>query len=54
MSTISVDYDVLNQRGTPAWFSDVYANLPTAGYTGRMFVSTDTFEFYRDTGTAWV
>jgi hypothetical protein len=54
VSTISVDYDVLNQRGTPAWFSDVYANLPTAGFTGRMFVSTDTFEFYRDTGTAWV
>jgi len=50
---ISVDYGVLNQRGSPSWFSDVYANLPTAGYKGRMFISTDTFAFYRDTGTGW-
>lgn len=53
MSMISVDYDVLNQRGSPAWFSDVYANIPTAGYKGRMFISTDTYAFYRDTGTGW-
>ena len=53
MSNISVDYDVLNQRGSPAWFSDVYANIPTAGYKGRMFISTDTYAFYRDTGTGW-
>jgi len=53
VSNISVDYDVLNQRGSPAWFSDVYANIPTAGYKGRMFISTDTYAFYRDTGTGW-
>ena len=53
MSNISVDYDVLNQRGSPAWFSDTFANLPTAGFKGRMFISTDTFAFYRDTGTGW-
>ena len=53
MSTISVDYDVLNQRGSPAWFTDTFANIPTAGYVGRMFISTDTFAFYRDTGTGW-
>ena len=53
MSTISVDYDVLNQRGSPAWFSDTFANIPTAGFKGRMFISTDTFAFYRDTGTGW-
>jgi hypothetical protein len=50
---ISVDYDVLNQKGSPAWFSDIYANIPTAGYKGRMFISTDTYAFYRDTGTGW-
>jgi hypothetical protein len=50
---ISVDYDVLNQKGSPAWYSDVYANIPTAGYKGRMFISTDTYAFYRDTGTGW-
>jgi hypothetical protein len=53
VSTISVDYDVLNQRGSPAWFSDTFANIPTAGFKGRMFISTDTFAFYRDTGTGW-
>jgi len=50
---IGVDYNVLNQRGSPSWFSDIYANIPTAGYKGRMFISTDTFAFYRDTGTGW-
>ena len=53
MSNISVDYDVLNQRGSPAWYTDTFANIPTAGYKGRMFISTDTFAFYRDTGTGW-
>ena len=53
MSNISVDYDVLNQRGSPAWFTDTFANIPTAGFKGRMFISTDTFAFYRDTGTGW-
>jgi len=53
VSNISVDYDVINQKGSPAWFSDTFANLPTAGFKGRMFISTDTFAFYRDTGTGW-
>ena len=53
MSTISVDYDVLNQKGSPAWFTDTFANIPTFGFVGRMFISTDTFAFYRDTGTGW-
>jgi len=50
---IGVDYGVLNQRGSPSWFSDTYANIPTAGYKGRMFISIDTYAFYRDTGTGW-
>ena len=33
--------------------SDVFANRPTAGITGRVFISTDTYEFYRDNGTTW-
>jgi len=44
---------VLNQKGSPAWFSDTFANIPTFGYKGRMFISIDTFAFYRDTGTGW-
>jgi hypothetical protein len=53
VSSISVDYDVLNQKGSPAWYSDTFANIPTPGYKGRMFISTDTFAFYRDNGTGW-
>jgi hypothetical protein len=44
---------VLNQKGSPAWFSDTFANIPTFGYAGRMFISIDTYAFYRDTGTGW-
>ena len=41
---------VTNQLGTPSFRSDTLANLPTAGQTGRMFIATDTFAFYRDNG----
>lgn len=53
MSHIAVDYNILNQRGTPAWFSANLADIPTAGVSGRMFISIDTYAFYRDTGTGW-
>jgi hypothetical protein len=46
-------FEILNQRGTPMFFSDVFANRPTAGIVGRIFISTDTKELYRDTGTTW-
>jgi len=44
---------VSNQKGSPALYSDIFANRPAAGFLGRLFVSTDTLEIYRDTGTAW-
>lgn len=50
---IKPTYEILNQRGTPMFFSDVFANRPTPGIVGRIFISTDTFEIYRDTGTTW-
>jgi hypothetical protein len=50
---IVVDYSVLNQFGTPMFYSDVFANRPAAGITGRLFVSTDTKLWYRDTGSTW-
>jgi len=46
-------FEILNQRGTPMFFSDVFANRPTAGIVGRIFISTNTYAFYRDTGTGW-
>lgn len=48
-----IDLSILNQRQTPAFYADVLANRPPAGFIGRIFVSTNTFEFYRDNGTGW-
>jgi hypothetical protein len=44
---------VINQKGSPALYSDTLANRPPAGYPGRLFISTDTQEIYRDTGVIW-
>jgi len=49
----AIDLSILNQRQTPAFYADVLANRPSAGFIGRIFVSTDTFAFYRDNGTTW-
>lgn len=51
---IVVDNNVKNQKTTPALYSDVYANIPAFGQTGRLFFATDTNTIYRDTGSAWV
>ena len=48
-----VDFNILNQLGSPSINSNTFANRPAAGQTGRLFVSTDTFELYRDNGTGW-
>jgi len=45
--------NILNQKGTPAFYSDVFANRPAFGYAGRVFISTDTGAIYEDTGSAW-
>jgi hypothetical protein len=49
----NIDLSILNQRQTPAFYADTLANRPSAGFIGRIFVSTDTFAFYRDNGTTW-
>lgn len=48
-----VDFNILNQLGSPSINSNTFANRPAAGQIGRLFVSTDTFEIYRDNGTTW-
>ena len=55
MSNIAVDYDVLNQKQTPAFYASSLATRPAAGYPGRIFIDTDTPSsgIYRDTGTSW-
>ena len=48
-----INNSIINQKGTPAFFSDIFANRPTYGYAGRVFISTDTGAIYEDTGTSW-
>jgi hypothetical protein len=49
----NIDLSILNQRQTPAFYADTLANRPAAGFIGRIFVSTNTYAFYRDNGTSW-
>jgi hypothetical protein len=50
--SLRVNYNILNQKGTPAFYSDIFANRPAAGFAGRVFISTDTGAIYEDTGSA--
>lgn len=50
---IQLDLSILNQKGTPMFNSDIFANRPPAGIAGRIFISTDTLTIYRDTGSTW-
>lgn len=50
---ITLDLSILNQKGTPMFYSDIFANRPNYGIVGRIFISTDTAAIYRDTGSAW-
>jgi hypothetical protein len=50
---LRVALDILNQKGTPAFYSDTFANRPAFGFAGRVFISTDTGAIYEDTGTSW-
>jgi len=51
--SLRVYYEVLNQKGTPALYTDTLANRPAFGFQGRLFVSTDSGQIFEDTGTAW-
>ena len=50
---IVLDLSILNQKGTPMFYSDIFANRPAFGVVGRIFISTDTSQIFRDTGTTW-
>jgi len=51
--SLRVNFNILNQKGTPAFYSDTFANRPAAGFAGRVFISTNTGEIYEDTGSTW-
>jgi hypothetical protein len=48
-----INNSIINQKGTPAFYSDIFANRPAFGYAGRVFISTDTGQIFEDTGTSW-
>jgi hypothetical protein len=50
----SYNVNVLNQKGSPALYTDTFANRPAFGYAGRLFIANDTSAIYEDTGTSWV
>jgi hypothetical protein len=52
---ITLDLSILNQKGTPMFYSDTLANRPNFGIEGRIFIDiASPYGIYRDTGTAWV
>lgn len=52
---ITLDLSILNQKGTPMFFSDTTALQPNFGIVGRIFIATDSpYGIFRDTGSAWV
>ena len=53
MARLGQNLNILNQKGTPAFYTDTFANRPTFGFKGRVFIATDTQAIYEDTGTAW-
>ena len=47
-------YGVGDNQGGGGSVSDTYANLPSAGVNGRLFLPSDGFSVLRDSGSAWV
>jgi hypothetical protein len=52
--SIRVTMDILNQNGCPAFYSDIFANRPSPGFIGRIFISINTAQIFYDNGTNWV
>jgi hypothetical protein len=52
---ITLDLSILNQKGTPMFYSDTLATRPAFGIAGRIFIAIDSpYGIFRDTGSAWV
>jgi hypothetical protein len=52
--SVGISNGVLNQKNAPAIYEDIFANRPSAGFSGRIFISTDTSQIFVDNGTSWV
>jgi hypothetical protein len=56
MGKLQVNYEILNQKNSPAIYASSLATRPAFGFAGRVFIDTDSPStgIYRDTGSAWV
>jgi hypothetical protein len=52
--SINIDNNVKNQGNAPAIAEGLFANRPSPGQPGRLYLSTDTNVMYLDTGSSWV
>jgi len=52
---ILIKNNIVNQKGTPAFYESSLATRPIANIQGRMFIDTDvpSTGIYRDNGTSW-
>jgi hypothetical protein len=52
----SIQFNILNQLQTPAFYASSLATRPAFGFLGRIFIDTDSPStgMYRDTGAAWI
>lgn len=52
----NIQFNILNQLETPAFYASSLATRPAFGFIGRIFIDTDSPStgIYRDTGSAWV
>jgi hypothetical protein len=48
-----INSNVINAGGNPSMLQNTFSNLPTNKLTGQLFVSTDTFAWYRNNGSSW-
>lgn len=52
----SIQFNIINQLQTPAFYASSLATRPNFGFLGRIFIDTDSPStgMYRDTGAAWI
>jgi hypothetical protein len=51
-----INFNILNQLQSPAFYASSLASRPSFGFLGRIFIDTDvpSTGIYRDTGSSWV
>jgi hypothetical protein len=53
MSGVKVNNGIINYGGMPSGGGGLLAARPAAGVVGRIYISSDTLQLFRDTGSGW-